>query len=291
MKNWLTYILILCSFAVQAQNDSVSSAYNSLVAGDLERARVAIEAASQHPETSGDAQTWYFRGFIYKEIYNLKERSQPDSPAREVAFSSFLQSIHLDTTGEDLEENRKNIRYLAATYFNDAKEAMNPEEYDVAIRCYRSYRDAMIAHNPNIDLTDRDIEFNNALGSVYNRIYDSNPEQNEQFFSKIQEVYNKVLELDSNNISANYNLGILFYNKAVNIINNLDYDMDMFAFMEVQENCVEIFKQSLPFMEKAYELDPNRKETLIGLSGIYFSLHEIDKSEELKKKIAELDNK
>ena len=42
-------------------------------------------------------------------------------------------------------------------------------------------------------------------------------------------------------------------------------------------------------MEKAYQLNPKRKETLIGLSGIYFSLNEEEKSKEIKQKIDEID--
>jgi hypothetical protein len=41
-------------------------------------------------------------------------------------------------------------------------------------------------------------------------------------------------------------------------------------------------------MEKAYALDPKRKDTLYGLSGIYYSLNEIEKSNEFKQKLEEI---
>lgn len=101
--------------------------------------------------------------------------------------------------------------------------------------------------------------------------------------------YNKVLELDPNNIGANYNMGILYYNQAVNLINQSDYDLDIVALSDIQDNSIKLFKESLPFMEKAYSLDPRRKETLLGLSGIYFSLNEFDKSNMFKLKLEEIE--
>ena len=103
--------------------------------------------------------------------------------------------------------------------------------------------------------------------------------------------YNKVLAIDPNNISANYNMGILYYNQAVHLINQSDYDLDIVALNDVQDNSINLFKSSLPFMEKAYSLDPNRRETLLGLSGIYFSLNEKEKSNEFKQKLEQIGNK
>ena len=83
-------------------------------------------------------------------------------------------------------------------------------------------------------------------------------------------------------------MGILYYNQAVNLINQSDYDLDIVALNDVQDNSINLFKQSLPFMEKAYALDPNKKETLLGLSGIYFSLNEKEKSNEFKQKLEQI---
>ena len=83
-------------------------------------------------------------------------------------------------------------------------------------------------------------------------------------------------------------MGILYYNQAVNLINQSDYDLDIVALNDVQDNSIKLFKESLPFMEKAYSLDPNRRETLLGLSGIYFSLNEKEKSDMFKQKLEEI---
>jgi hypothetical protein len=57
----------------------------------------------------------------------------------------------------------------------------------------------------------------------------------------------------------------------------------------ILDNCTGLFKESLPYMEKAYRLNPNRRETLIGLSGIYFSLNEEEKRQYIDNMLQDLD--
>ncbi|MCI5054815.1 MAG: hypothetical protein MRY83_01835, partial [Flavobacteriales bacterium] len=57
----------------------------------------------------------------------------------------------------------------------------------------------------------------------------------------------------------------------------------------IQDTCVELFKKALPYMSKAYELNPKRPETLHGLSGIYFSLNIPDLSDRYKKELEMLE--
>jgi hypothetical protein len=56
---------------------------------------------------------------------------------------------------------------------------------------------------------------------------------------------------------------------------------------KIQDQCVVIFKQSLPYMLKAFELNPTRCDVLEGLAGIYFALNDLAKSNEFKKKAEE----
>jgi hypothetical protein len=93
-----------------------------------------------------------------------------------------------------------------------------------------------------------------------------------------------VLILDPSNIAANYNMGIIYYNQAVSLImNKLDYDYDLVTLNDIQDEALSWFKKSLPYMETAYQLNPGRKQTLIGLSGIYYNLYDNEKSSEFQK--------
>ena len=126
------------------------------------------------------------------------------------------------------------------------------------------------------------------LGSVYTEIYETDKQQNENFKTKIVNAYRHVVDINEMNYSGHYNLGILYYNEAVNIIKGLDYETDIVTLDLIQNECIELFKEALPHMRKAYELNPTRKDVLVGLSGIYFSLNELEKSEEIDQELGRL---
>lgn len=58
-----------------SQQSKVNAAYTFLQNSQLDSAKVYIDAAVFHPETSNDGQAWYLRGFVYKSIYNQKEKA------------------------------------------------------------------------------------------------------------------------------------------------------------------------------------------------------------------------
>jgi tetratricopeptide (TPR) repeat protein len=280
--------LCLLSGTVLAQVDSLYNVQKYLQAGSYKQAKITIDKVVLDPATSKNFLAWYFRGFTYKEIYKREEIKNPKSPARDESLKSLLKSLELDSAKEYEKENKSTIKYLAAMYFNDAGVALDSQESDLAIKNFDQYKKCMSLIDPSFNVKQKQIEFDLALASTYTKIYESNRVLNKEYLPKIKEIYNNVLAKDPNNISANYNLGILYYNQAVNIIKETDYDMDLTALIDIQDNTVSLFKESLPFMQKAYELDPKRKETLISLSGIYFSLNEIEKSNEIKEQIDQI---
>jgi len=105
---------------------------------------------------------------------------------------------------------------------------------------------------------------------------------------KVKDEYNRVLKIEPNNLEANSNMGLLFYNESVNIITQIDY-VNIEAFRVVETETIALFKKALPFMQKAYDSDPNDKSTLEALAGIYHSLNEFDKSDTYKKLMGEND--
>jgi tetratricopeptide (TPR) repeat protein len=133
------------------------------------------------------------------------------------------------------------------------------------------------------------IEYLLLLGSSYEKLIVQDSTNKKDYIEKARESYMQALNVDPNNLKANYNLGLLFYNQAVDKINELPFDTDLVALEDIQQECKDLFKQALPYMEKAYELNPKNKETLIGLSGIYFSLHDIENSNRIKTELNSLE--
>ena len=97
--------------------------------------------------------------------------------------------------------------------------------------------------------------------------------------------------VDPKNPAANYNLATLYYNEAADIINNMDYDMDIMKLNETQDRCIEIFLKALPPMKTSHEIGYKKRETLIGLSNIYYGLNDIEKSDYYKSMLEELEKK
>ena len=286
----LILVLVLsASFGASAQKKNIAEALKALQAEDLTTSKQLIDSASAHPETKDLATTWYYKGFVYKKIYNQQEKSNKQSEARIESVNSFKRFFELDTLGELYETAFKSTKYLASTFYNDAATSLNPEGYAMAIENFERHKETMRIIESDYDFSSLEIQFYLVLGQVYNQIYEQDRETNKDFYIKTQDTYEYVIRLDSNNLSANYNLGILHYNEAVNIIKNLDYDLDLITLELIQDECVQLFKNSLPFMQKAYELNPKRKETLIGLSGIYFSLNEMEKSQEIQKLLEDIE--
>ncbi|HET6244415.1 MAG: hypothetical protein H0V01_15340 [Bacteroidetes bacterium] len=286
---FILFVLLAINLSAYAQSNKVAIALTHFQNENYSEAKLAIDDAANDEISSLDPYTWYVHGFIYKEIYKASQKSNPISNLRLESLESFKKSISLDKANEHKEDNEQNLKYLATTFFNDVVLTLNPKDYQIAIKNFESFKEIQNMLGQHQSLKSMEIEFKLALASVFTSIYDSERVANIAYFKKVEDLYANVLQIDPENISANYNLGILYYNKAVNIINELDFDMDIFEFMEVQESTVSIFKQSLPFMEKAYKLDPQKKETLKGLEGIYFSLHEIEKSNEIKARLEKLD--
>ena len=284
-------ILLVVAVLARAQQSKVNAAYTFLQNGNLDSARIVINEAVADAQTANDGQAWYLRGFIYKSIYNKNEKSNKQSVSRIEALSSFKKSLSLDTTQENKQENIKNIKYLATTLYNDAAAALDTIDYNIAIDNFGKFKEYyLLVDSSPANLKQKDIEFSLAIASQYTKIFESDRKTKLEFLKLAKEAYNKVLESDPNNIAANYNMGILYYNQAVNLINQSDYDLDIVALNDIQDNSINLFKESLPFMEKAYELDPKRRETLLGLSGIYFSLNEFEKSNLYKQKLEEIGN-
>ena len=240
--------------------------------------------ASKHEQTANRAKTWYYRGFIYKEIYK-KELTNPTSSSRIEAVKSFKRSILLDQDKKYTNDCTVNVKFLANSFYNDAVRALNSREHQTAILSYKKYKDAIRIVDPLISLGAKNIKFYKALASLYTNIYESDKVKNMKFFMKAKEAYEKVLQIDPLELSANYNIGILFYNKAVDIINGSDYDIDLVALIDIQDTSIVLLKYSLPYMETAYTLQPENENTLLGLSGIYFGLNELVQSDKIKHEL------
>jgi hypothetical protein len=258
--------------------------------GEVDSAKKEIDLHMQNPEALKDPESWYLDGFVYKELYKKYENTNYASPFRTTAFESFKKSLSLDTIPERQKTTRDIIRYLAGRFYNDAVATLDTVRFATALTCYQQYREAAIISDPGFDIKKKDIEFYLALASTYSEVYNADKKKNVKYFDLTRDTYMQVLVWDKDNYTANYNLGLLYWNKGVDMMYDIDYDINLDSVMEVQNHSVDLFKESLPFAQKAYEIEPKREETLIVLSGIFYSLNDFQKSKAYQQMLEDLRN-
>lgn len=282
--------LMIMSVVTKAQEDAIVFAEDFVKRGNLDSAKFYIDKASVHPATKELPETWYLRGFVYKEISVKLEKNNKKSPARLEALNSLRKSIMLDKTMELQQDNVALMQSLINRMHNDVAECLDPFEYETAIEIFRKSQEYFKIINPSLEAyQNREIEFALALGSVYNTIIESSHDSTAiiKFSNNAISLYQKVLTLDPNNITATYSIGILYYNKAVKLIKASEY-VDITEINKLQDESIALFRAARPFLEKTLTLDPKREDAVQGLSGIWFSLNDQEKYNYYQKKLLEL---
>lgn len=319
MKNKI-YILILLAALLGlgkeafSQRDSAAKAI--VLAQDLEipvdtRIRKALELINNsitHPESVNDPFAWYVRGYIYKEWYKTFETQNQKSKTRLEAVAFLKKALELDTSGGipfsitqtfhysgkiatatldfDPKAIKQILKYLGSTFYNDAGALLDSDNYPSAIEGYEKFKECMLIAEPKYNIKDREIEFKNALATVYEKIFRSDIKAQSQFFGMTESLYKHVLTLDTNNWGANYNLAMLYYNYGIDLINSMNITEDIVVIENITDESTALFKKALPYALKAHSLKPDRREVIVCLMGIYFSLYELEKSDEFKAKLS-----
>ena len=94
-----------------------------------------------------------------------------------------------------------------------------------------------------------------------------------KYYGKAEKVYQKVLSIDPNNIDANYNLGVLYYNEAVEIVNKNDIDTDIDELTKVLERSTQLFEKALPLLQHIFNSQSKNLKLLHALQAIYYNLN------------------
>ena len=121
-----------------------------------------------------------------------------------------------------------------------------------------------------------------AKGTVYDKLSDS---------EEAAKSYLKAIEIDANFFDAYYNLGAVYFNNGVKLVDEANKvpakDYEKYESIMAKSN-VE-FKKALPYMEKAYNINNNSKESIEALKNIYFRFR--SESDEMNKKFQEYNEK
>jgi tetratricopeptide (TPR) repeat protein len=118
--------------------------------------------------------------------------------------------------------------------------------------------------------------FHYAEGTLYERI--GEPE-------KAIESYQRSLELDPEYFDVNYNMGVIYYNRAVGMLVDANEIMDNTEFEKARDAAFDVLRESVPYLEQAHLSNPKHEDTMETLRILYYRLGMEDKLDEMNKKL------
>ncbi|MBL7943354.1 MAG: hypothetical protein JNM00_11335 [Flavobacteriales bacterium] len=248
---------------------------------NLDASIALSDSACMHAPEKNHPYAWYTRAFLYKEKFKQTDSSNTQSAWRETSLSSLRKSMELDRSGEYKDQMRTLLDYLSKSYYTQLTQCLDyftPEQEQECHMLWLKYQETqeMLQNQGKLAKEARDFYF--TLADKHMELYQRNAVAYEKHLHKAYDCYANMLKLDSADYKANYNIAIYYYNQGVNIISGFNENTSLEEMITLQEKCIALFRQSLPYMQKAQELRPDRQETLKGLYIIYRALSEEDKS-------------
>ncbi|MBN1898868.1 MAG: tetratricopeptide repeat protein [Spirochaetes bacterium] len=102
---------------------------------------------------------------------------------------------------------------------------------------------------------------------------------------KALESYKKAIKIDPDYFNAYFNVSAIYFNKALEHLNKANYSMNDKIYNQERLKAKEYFKLSLPYLEKAHKLNPDDKDTIESLKGVY---QKLDMTEPYNKLMEEI---
>ncbi len=87
---------------------------------------------------------------------------------------------------------------------------------------------------------------------------------------KALELYKKSIEIEPNYFFGQYGVGAMYFNKGVDLQNKASEELDDAKYEALMKQANDEFKEAIPYLEKAYELNKDEKTVVDSLKSIYF---------------------
>ena len=197
----------------------------------------------------------------------------------DINFNEPAIYIHMSNIFIEEGNTEKAIEYLALgrDMFDDDQSLINTE-INLFIQLGRTAElieklSEAIAIDPENDL----LYFNR--GTIYDQ---------EGNIELAEKDYKSALEFNTSSFGTNYNLGALYFNYGVKLKGQASDAKSDAKYKALTQQANDNFSKALPYMEKAFELDAEDKNTIISLKQLYALKGDYDKSGEMKKLLTEL---
>ena len=115
-----------------------------------------------------------------------------------------------------------------------------------------------------------------------------NLNENQKHYEAALADFDAALAIDPKLADAEAGKGRVFYNQAVKMNEDAAMISDNKAYKKALEEMNEVFRQSLPFFEKAHELNPEDRTYIQTLKGLYYRFNMEEKYNEMNAKLQNL---
>lgn len=201
--------------------------------------------SEKHPEAislleemkDGDFEAVSVNQFLYQEYVNVKDTTN---------YVRVLQDAIVRFPQESWFLQNLINHYI---YSNQEKEAIN-------------YLEQAIAREPNV--------------AQYHLIK-GNLNENQKNYETALADFDRALAIDPTMADAEAGKGRVFYNQAVKMNEDAALIADAKEYKKALEEMNAMFRQSMPFFEKAHELAPDNRDYMITLRGLYYRFDMTDK--------------
>lgn len=179
-------------------------------------------------------------------------------------------------------EELKDTANLIATYKEGAQVLPDEPFYIqnlINLYIYTGRTDDAIAYlDEALEQDPTNAQYMNVKGSLYEEAGN---------LELAMEMFQGALKLDPNNTDALVSVGRQYFNAAVyandevsNIMNDAEYKA------KKESDVLPKFREALPYFEKAHEIDPENRETMVALRNIYYNLGDGEKMTEIETKMS-----
>lgn len=282
MRSLIALLLSLMTMVSWAQTDPLAEVLRKYQSGDLAGAREAVDRAVRSELHAENPEAWLLRGFIYKDLFKGMTAGPQADEIRQQALESLYTCMAFDQPGTYKDNATQAYDFLVRSCFNDAAKALTAQDTERAQKLFTDYKNAVLRLDPKADTAGKEVEFGNALGTVYTKQFNAF-RTDTVLFDRAVEAFMRVLDREPGNYGANYNLATLYYNRGVFNIQAISADVDIPTMDMIQMASKQYFMKALPYMLKAHEMNPARRETLLGLEGIYYSLQDQQNADKFRQ--------
>ena len=212
---------------------------------------------------------------------NMQNHDKAIEMYKDLADDNYETKNVYQLLADEYRTIKDTLNYLATLeqgfkLFNDdpwfLQNIINHYIYSDKIEEASKYLDAAIAQAPTV------AEYYYVKGNVDERLGNNDG---------ARKAFEKALELQPKMASAYAGIGRIIFNQAVELLRAADSIRDNKLYNAEVQKANDIFKQSLPYMEKAVELDPKDTDFKQALKMLYYRLGDNANYEKISKELGE----